>query len=168
MPNAKSRAHAMAVAAKASGIYRSISIHLNYIWMLEFSLSNSSMRLYIYAGVSSVGITGEQKDRLEVIGEGIDVVCLVNRLREKVCVVSKCLRKPQLCHAEILLVEEVKEKKPEEKKKPEPEKKKPEEPKPCTCPPPCRCAAGYYHWPLPPMMVLCEEELPAAGGCHVM
>ncbi|CAN6268187.1 unnamed protein product [Urochloa humidicola] len=118
MPTAKTRAHAMALAAKESG-------------------------------VSSVGITGDQKDQLEVGGEGIDVVCLVNRLREDLCVI-KCLRK-KLCHAEILKVEEVK---PEEKKK--------EEPKPCTCPPgTCRCA-GYY--PMP--MVLCEPEPVAA--CHIM
>ncbi|CAN6249000.1 unnamed protein product [Urochloa humidicola] len=124
MPTAKTRAHAMALAAKQSG-------------------------------VSSVGITGDQKDQLEVGGEGIDVVCLVNRLREDLCII-KCLRK-KLCHAEILKVEEVK---PEQKKKPD-EKKK-EEPKPCTCPPgTCRCA-GYY--PMP--MVLCEE--PPAGTCHIM
>ncbi|GJN27317.1 hypothetical protein PR202_gb15331 [Eleusine coracana subsp. coracana] len=58
-------------------------------------------------GVSSMGVTGASKDQLEVVGESIDTVCLV-----------KCLRK-KIGHASILLVEEVKEKKAEEKKKPE-------------------------------------------------
>ncbi|KAF8703398.1 hypothetical protein HU200_032201 [Digitaria exilis] len=98
-------------------------------------------------GVNSIGITGDLKDRLEVVGEGIDVTCLV-----------MCLRK-KLCHAEILQVEEVKNKKPEEKKKPEEPK-----PKPCTCPGPCWCAAGYCPPPLP--IVLCEE--PPAGACSIM
>ncbi|KAF8715027.1 hypothetical protein HU200_027573 [Digitaria exilis] len=98
-------------------------------------------------GVNSIGITGDLKDRLEVVGEGIDVTCLV-----------MCLRK-KLCHAEILQVEEVKDKKPEDKKKPEEPK-----PKPCTCPGPCWCAAGYCPPPLP--MVLCEE--PPAGACSIM
>ncbi|CAL5031555.1 unnamed protein product [Urochloa decumbens] len=98
-------------------------------------------------GVSSIGVTGDLKDRLEVVGEGIDIICLVSCLRKK------------LCHAEILKVEEVK---PEEKKK---EEKKPEEPKPCGCPGPCLCAGGYWHAPVP--MVLCEPE-PPAGACHIM
>ncbi|CAN6179422.1 unnamed protein product [Urochloa humidicola] len=98
-------------------------------------------------GVSTIGITGDHKDRLEVVGEGIDIICLVTCLRKK------------LCHAEILQVAEVK---PEEKKK---EEKKPEEPKPCTCPGPCGCAGGYCY-PQPPPMVLCEE--PPAGACHIM
>ncbi|TVU15652.1 hypothetical protein EJB05_39184 [Eragrostis curvula] len=58
-------------------------------------------------GVSSVGVTGDSKDRLEVVGDGVDSVCLVSCLRKKIG------------HASILQVEEVKDKKPEEKKKPE-------------------------------------------------
>ncbi|GJN27323.1 hypothetical protein PR202_gb15337 [Eleusine coracana subsp. coracana] len=58
-------------------------------------------------GVISVGITGDAKDRLEVVGDGVDSVCLVRCLRRK------------FCHAEIVQVEEVKENKPEKK----PEKK---------------------------------------------
>ncbi|TVU15651.1 hypothetical protein EJB05_39183 [Eragrostis curvula] len=58
-------------------------------------------------GVSSMGVTGDGKDRLEVVGNGIDTVCLV-----------QCLRK-KIGHASILQVEEVKDKKPEEKKNPE-------------------------------------------------
>ncbi|KAK3144518.1 hypothetical protein QOZ80_4AG0314150 [Eleusine coracana subsp. coracana] len=58
-------------------------------------------------GVISVGITGDAKDRLEVVGDGVDSVCLVRCLGRK------------FCHAEIVQVEEVKENKPEKK----PEKK---------------------------------------------
>ncbi|KAF7009584.1 hypothetical protein CFC21_024100 [Triticum aestivum] len=54
------------------------------------------------AGVTSMGITGDARDQLEVVGDGVDPVCLV-------C----CLRK-KLGHAQIIKVEEVK--KPEEKK----------------------------------------------------
>ena len=56
-----------------------------------------------------MGVTGAGRDQLEVVGDGVDTVGLV-----------QCLRK-KIGHAEILKVEEVKpaEKKPEEKK-PEP------------------------------------------------
>ena len=114
MPNAKSRARAMALAAKASG-------------------------------VGSIGITGDLKDRLEVVGEGIDITCLVHCLRKKVC-----------CHAEILQVEEVKDKKPPE------EKKKP--PEPCGCPAPCLCAAAFHQTPL--QVFSCEES--PAFGCNIL
>ncbi|KAL6845831.1 hypothetical protein ACP4OV_024406 [Aristida adscensionis] len=80
-------------------------------------------------GVSSMGVTGDGRDRLEVVGDGIDPVCLVNYLRKKVG------------RAEILQVEEVKEKKPEEKKKPDESK---DEPLPYYYYP------GYYHYHLPP------------------
>jgi hypothetical protein len=73
-----------------------------------------------------MGVTGDGKDQLEVVGDGVDTVCLV-----------KCLRK-KLGHADILKVEEVKDKKPEEKKKPE-------EPKVVDLPP--YHHHGYY---LPP------------------
>jgi hypothetical protein len=56
-----------------------------------------------------MGVTSDSKDRLEVVGDGVDSVCLV-----------KCLRK-KLGQANILQVEEVKDKKAEEKK-PEPPK----------------------------------------------
>ncbi|XP_062225881.1 heavy metal-associated isoprenylated plant protein 16-like [Phragmites australis] len=75
-------------------------------------------------GVSSMGVTSDGKDRLEVVGDGVDTICLV-----------RCLRK-KLGHADIVLVEEVKEKKPEEKK--------PEEPK--VMPPPSYCYPGYYYY----------------------
>ncbi|EMS57369.1 hypothetical protein TRIUR3_01188 [Triticum urartu] len=76
------------------------------------------------AGVTSMEITGDARDQLEVVGDGVDSVCLVSCLRKK------------LGHAQIIKVEEVK--KPEEKK----EEKK-DEPKPAVpvYPPPC------YHPP---------------------
>ncbi|RCV34046.1 hypothetical protein SETIT_7G131400v2 [Setaria italica] len=96
-------------------------------------------------GVGSVGITGDLKDQLEVVGVGIDIACLV-----------RCLRK-KLRYAEIVKVEEVKDKPEEEKKKPDPA---------CTCTGPCRCAAaGYYHAPLP--LYLCEQD-PPPGSCLIL
>ncbi|PUZ47572.1 hypothetical protein GQ55_7G176500 [Panicum hallii var. hallii] len=82
-------------------------------------------------GVSSMGVTGSGRDQLEVVGNDVDTVCLV-----------KCLRR-KLGHADILKVEEVKDKKPEEKK--------PEEPK-IVDPPPYYYYPGYYyhhHLPAP-------------------
>ena len=64
------------------------------------------------AGVTSVVITGDTRGQLEVVGEGVDPVCLVNCLRKK------------LGDAHIVQVEEVKEKNPEEKE---------EDPKPDNC-----------------------------------
>lgn len=75
----------------------------------------------MYAGVNSVGIAGDAKDRLEVVGESVDITCMINLLRKKVC------------RADIVVVEEVKDKKKEEeekKKKEEDEKKKKEKMKP--------------------------------------
>ncbi|CAL5031544.1 unnamed protein product [Urochloa decumbens] len=54
-------------------------------------------------GVSSVAITGNDKDQLEVVGVGVDSAFLVTSLRKKV-----------ISSADILLVEEVKDKKKEE------------------------------------------------------
>uniref|UniRef100_A0A0D9ZLY4 HMA domain-containing protein n=1 Tax=Oryza glumipatula TaxID=40148 RepID=A0A0D9ZLY4_9ORYZ len=70
-------------------------------------------------GVISLAITGDDRDKLEVVGVGVDVTRLVICLRKKVC------------YAEILLVEEVKEEKKEEEEKKEPECK------PCYWPPYC-------------------------------
>lgn len=96
--------------------------------------------------MSSTAITGNDKDRLEVVGDGIDSVCLVRCLRRK------------LGHAEILQVEEVKEKKPEEKK---PEEKKPDEPKLLVVHPLPQCYPGYY---CPPPMVVYDEP----STCSIM
>ncbi|RLM74345.1 uncharacterized protein C2845_PM15G11290 [Panicum miliaceum] len=90
-------------------------------------------------GVISIAIAGDLKDRLEVSGEGIDITCLVNRLRKKLC-----------CHAEVLKVEEVKE------------KKKP--PEPCACPAASPCAA-YLHTPL---VFSCEQQESPAFGCNIL
>ncbi|XP_021319282.1 heavy metal-associated isoprenylated plant protein 41 [Sorghum bicolor] len=115
-------------------------------------------------GVNSVAIIGDAKDQLEVVGESVDIPCLINHLRKKAC------------RADIVVVEEVKDKKKEEeeKKKKEEEaakKKKAEEEKKkkkaeeelrklCTCPPPC---TGYYGRPLP--TVFCEDQ---PGLCHIL
>jgi hypothetical protein len=92
----------------------------------------------IFAGVSKVGITGDGKDRLEVEGEGVDTVLLVNYLRKKVC-----------RSADIVKVE-VKDKKDE---------KKPEEP-------PYYCWPNYYYCPPPPPPLPMVER--ADDSCHVM
>ncbi|KAL0399067.1 UNVERIFIED_CONTAM: Heavy metal-associated isoprenylated plant protein 41 [Sesamum radiatum] len=65
-------------------------------------------------GVSSVSL-GKDNDQLEVIGEGVDSVCLAKSLRKK------------FCFANIVSVQEVKPPKPE--------------PKPC--PPPCLPPCDY-------------------------
>ena len=87
------------------------------------------------AGVTSMGITGDARDQLEVVGDGVDPVCLVSCLRKK------------LGHAQIIKVEEVK--KPEEKKKDEP---KPAVPEPVHPPPyffyPPSCSHYPHQYPL--------------------
>ncbi|GJN27320.1 hypothetical protein PR202_gb15334 [Eleusine coracana subsp. coracana] len=93
-----------------------------------FSMVISNVPGFAGTGVSSMGVIGDGKDRLEVVGDGIDTVCLV-----------KCLRK-KVGHADILQVEEVKDKKPEEKK--------PEEPK-VVQQLPYYYHPGYYHYHLP-------------------
>ncbi|KAL6845829.1 hypothetical protein ACP4OV_024404 [Aristida adscensionis] len=111
-------------------------------------------------GVVSMGITGDARDRLEVVGDGVDSVCLVSCLRRK------------LGHAEILQVEEVKDKKPADEKKPAAaeEKKKLGEPtaQPLAVHPPPQWYPGYYyhhhHHPPPPPMVICDEP----GTCNIM
>uniref|UniRef100_A0ACD5URE3 Uncharacterized protein n=1 Tax=Avena sativa TaxID=4498 RepID=A0ACD5URE3_AVESA len=81
-------------------------------------------------GVISVAITGDYTDRLEVVGDGVDLVCLVSCLRRKVG------------RAVIQQVEEVKAKKPEEKKP--------------QLPP--QCYPGCYHCPSVPQMVIYDES----------
>ena len=102
--------------------------------------------LFASAGVISVAITGDARDKLEVVGDGVDPVCLVS-----------CLRRKVGC-AEILQVEEVKDKKPEEKKKPE----EPKPPQPMVVHPPPH--GYYYHHHPPPPMVVCEEP----SSCPIM
>ncbi|RLM74311.1 hypothetical protein C2845_PM15G11310 [Panicum miliaceum] len=88
-------------------------------------------------GVSSVAITGDDKDRLEVVGAGVDAASLVS-----------CLRKKVLRRADILLVDEAKDKKKEEL--------------------PQGWWPGYYypqHHPQP-VVAFCQE--PSMAGCHIM
>ncbi|XP_021906006.1 heavy metal-associated isoprenylated plant protein 47-like [Carica papaya] len=75
-------------------------------------------------GVTSMGFEGEGKDRLVVIGEGVDSVKLTERLRKK------------NVYATIETVEEVKPPKPEEKKEEKPLPAPPPSPPPP--PPPCQ------------------------------
>ncbi|KAM3367966.1 hypothetical protein ACQJBY_016493 [Aegilops geniculata] len=99
------------------------------------------------AGVTSMGITGDARDQLEVVGDGVDPVCLV-------C----CLRK-KLGHAKIIKVEEVK--KPEEKK----EDPKPPAPMPVPVHPPPYFypPSSYYPHQYPPHF--CDEQ---PGNCRTM
>jgi len=76
-----------------------------------------------------MGVTGAGRDQLEVVGDGVDTVCLV-----------KCLRRKR-GQADILKVEEVKDKKPEGKK--------PEKPKIIADPPPYYYPGYYYHQHMP-------------------
>jgi hypothetical protein len=101
------------------------------------------------AGVASMGITGDARDQLEVVGEGVDPVCLVSCLRKK------------LGSAHIVKVEEVKDSKPEDKKKEDP---KPVVPVQYSPPPHCFLGPGYYHHPYPSQMVVCDEP----SNCAVM
>ncbi|CAM0904250.1 unnamed protein product [Alopecurus aequalis] len=89
------------------------------------------------AGVISVKITGDERDKLEVVGDNVDPVSLVGSLRKK------------LVHANIVKVEEVQDKKPEEKKE---EQKKEKDGKPTHCYP-----GYYYHHQYPSHMLVCDE-----------
>ncbi|KAF2934424.1 heavy metal-associated isoprenylated plant protein 16-like [Oryza sativa Japonica Group] len=104
-------------------------------------------------GVSSVEVTGDGKDRLQVVGDGVDPVCVVNRLRKKIG------------HAEIVQVEEVKEKKPDLPKKPDPPKPEPPKP-PVVCYPPTPYYHHHYGGP-PPPVVFCDQPSPN-GTCSIM
>ncbi|XP_047071011.1 heavy metal-associated isoprenylated plant protein 16-like isoform X2 [Lolium rigidum] len=114
-------------------------------------------------GVISVAITGDYADRLEVIGDGVDLVCLVSCLRKKVG------------RAVILQVEpQVKDKKPEEETKPA-EKKSEEKTKPAEktkektpqvpAHPLPQCYPGCYHCP-PASQTMVVYDEPAA--CSIM
>ncbi|MBA0693286.1 hypothetical protein Golax_009599 [Gossypium laxum] len=48
-------------------------------------------------GVTSVALHGPEKDKLMILGDGVDAACLTEALRKK------------LCHASIEIVEEVKD-----------------------------------------------------------
>ncbi|KAL0353463.1 UNVERIFIED_CONTAM: Heavy metal-associated isoprenylated plant protein 47 [Sesamum angustifolium] len=91
-------------------------------------------------GVSSVSL-GKDNDQLEVIGEGVDSVCLAKSLRKK------------FCFADIVSVDEVKPPKPEPEPKPDPK----------PCPPPCPpppCMAIWQEFPV--------YDTGPPAGCHLM
>ncbi|XVE50790.1 hypothetical protein DITRI_Ditri01bG0191300 [Diplodiscus trichospermus] len=71
-------------------------------------------------GVTSVALHGPEKDKLMIVGDGVDAAELTNSLRKK------------LCHASIEIVEEVKETKKEEPKPTPPAN--PPNPIVCYCP----------------------------------
>ncbi|KAL6845827.1 hypothetical protein ACP4OV_024402 [Aristida adscensionis] len=103
--------------------------------------------------VSSMAITGDSRDQLEVVGENVDSVGL-----------ARCLRK-KFRRADIIKVEEVKDKKKEEeekKKKDEEERKKMEAEA-------CKYLSPYWcygrHAPPPHQMLVCEDP---TTSCHIM
>ncbi|KAI5014730.1 hypothetical protein ZWY2020_056120 [Hordeum vulgare] len=96
------------------------------------------------AGVISIQIVGDYTNQLEVVGDGVDLVCLV-----------KCLRKKLGC-AVILQVEEVKDKKEDPEKNEG--KKSPE--KISWCYPGCY----HQHCPPRPQVVICDES----HACSIM
>jgi hypothetical protein len=100
-----------------------------------------------YTGVNSVAIEGSDKDQLVVIGEGVDSANLTCSLRKK------------LCHATLLRVEEVKEKKAEEKPKPPAENPKPN----CIC---CPQIPVCYQYP--PFPMNCEVVYDTSPSCIIM
>ena len=92
--------------------------------------------MHAHAGVSLVSLEGADKDQIVVIGEGVDSVCLAMALRKK------------SYHAEIMNVEEVKDK-DKEKEESKPEESEPQDPLP---PLPLPCGYGHYP-PCPPCVV---------------
>ncbi|OMP04288.1 putative metal ion binding protein [Corchorus olitorius] len=92
-------------------------------------------------GVISVALHGPEKDKLMIVGDGVDAACLTSSLRKK------------LCHASLEIVEEVKDQKKVEEKKDH--EKKPEPPKPIIC---CQQAAPqveYYRVVADPSPPIC-------------
>lgn len=108
-------------------------------------------------------ITGVCKDLLEIVGEDVNIACLVKSLEKE----------RLLCPVQILLVEEVKEKKEEKKKE---EKKEEKKPPSCPCCSGCPCCPCHlpptvvcqsYCRPIcPPTMMLACEESPSP--CSIM
>lgn len=91
---------------------------------------------------------GDARDKLEVVGDGVDAARLVSCLRRK------------LGHAEILLVEEVKDKMAEEPEEPTVQHEAAVEPPP-RCYHSCHDCHHHHH---PPPMVVCEEP----SNCPIM
>ena len=146
----KSRSKAMAIAARANGTH-ALSLS-SRPWLIILSAimcigaNSDRTTAYVLAGVISVGITGDARDRLEVVGNSVDSVSLVSCLRKK------------LGRAEILQVAEVKDKQPKEV---EPDKVAVHQ-QPYYY---YHYPGGYYHHPPPPpRMVVCEEQ----NSCPIM
>ncbi|GMY30923.1 heavy metal-associated isoprenylated plant protein 47-like [Fagus crenata] len=97
-------------------------------------------------GVNSLAIEGSDKDQLVVIGEGVDSANLTCSLRKK------------LCHATLLSVEEVKEKKKEPQEKPKPPDQNPK--------PNCICCPQCYQYP--PFPMSCEVVYDPSPSCIIM
>ncbi|TXG67417.1 hypothetical protein EZV62_008692 [Acer yangbiense] len=112
--------------------------------------------------IFSVSWEGECKDKLVVIGDGVDAATLTTKLDKK------------LDYAELLLVEEVKEKKVvPEKKEPEKVKKDPEPSTPQCCQPYCPCKQQLCTQPSYPFgYQLCGPvvvyEDPFTSTCSIM
>ncbi|XP_047062739.1 uncharacterized protein LOC124670407 [Lolium rigidum] len=100
-------------------------------------------------GVISVGITGDSRDMLEVVGNDVDTVSLVGRLRKKLLgrLLLGRLRR-RLLGARIVKVEEFKDK----KKKEEDEKL------------PYWYPGYYYHHQYPSHMVVADQP----SSCAIM
>ncbi|GJN05095.1 hypothetical protein PR202_ga22696 [Eleusine coracana subsp. coracana] len=110
MPSEKSRSKALALAAALVGMY-SLYHRVNLLIILRICHDMTSadsarygVASHVHTGVNSIRLAGDGKDQLVVVGDCVDTVCLVKGLRKKVG------------HAEILQVEEVKDKKPHERK----------------------------------------------------
>ncbi|GMJ05036.1 hypothetical protein HRI_004172800 [Hibiscus trionum] len=77
-------------------------------------------------GVVSVALDGPRLGTLMIVGDGVDAVCLTRSLRK------------QLCHASLETVEEVKDKRVEEKKDAGKKDEEKKDPKPMSSPIICR------------------------------
>jgi hypothetical protein len=75
-----------------------------FIWCESY---DRNPKQCIYIGVTSVSLEGDDKDRVCVTGDNVDIVCLANQLKKKFNNVT------------ILTTEEVKKKTEAEKKKEE-------------------------------------------------
>ncbi|KAK3009632.1 hypothetical protein RJ639_015171 [Escallonia herrerae] len=103
---------------------------------------------YRHEGVNSVMIEGEDKDKVVVIGDGIDAACLTRSLRKKVG------------HATLVSVEVLKPKDPVEK-----EDKKPGKDKPVTI----QWTSGYCCQYQYPQLYLCKPVSdPEPPPCSIM
>lgn len=72
----------MTIAAMTSGGYNSSICWLNVFYFLSFQRPNCVCILC--KGVCSVKLEGDEKDRVVVIGEGVDAVGMIVLLRKKV------------------------------------------------------------------------------------